>query len=345
MPKGIFKKFNIEEVSNLIEDYKNGLSTNKLGPKYGCDSKTVSRILKRNGIEVLAKPFKLNTIQLNAFINDYTNGKTYSQLETKYNIERECVANTLVRCGVERRDPVGVRQHKVNDDFFEVIDTEEKAYWLGFLTTDGWITKGNTYRPNTVGIHLANKDKDHLEKFKKAIDSDYEIHVNKSNNNSVYYSVVSEKMVADLAQYGVVICKTGRCYFPEGLISQELVRHYWRGCVDGDGCLSALVTEDKFLDRTDFCGDYCLVNAFKQYCSINNINGYFSRDHRVKTNFWIYETWDIDASKLNDLLYQNCNIVLNRKLIRYQNLLQSVFIKYKGNENHYKSSLIQIKPL
>lgn len=35
------------------------------------------------------------------------------------------------------------RQYNVNDSYFHTIDSEDKAYWLGFLYADGYITEGN----------------------------------------------------------------------------------------------------------------------------------------------------------------------------------------------------------
>lgn len=31
----------------------------------------------------------------------------------------------------------------LNEHFFDVIDTEEKAYWLGFIFADGYVAKDN----------------------------------------------------------------------------------------------------------------------------------------------------------------------------------------------------------
>ena len=58
---------------------------------------------------------------------------------------------------------IGFRsKYPVNEDYFEDINTKEKAYWLGVLYADGAINKNNSVR-------LGMKDKDHIEKFKKAI--------------------------------------------------------------------------------------------------------------------------------------------------------------------------------
>ena len=48
---------------------------------------------------------------------------------------------------------------------FEIIDTEEKAYWLGFLYADGSVSSTD----NRIELGLAEKDLNHIEKFKEFI--------------------------------------------------------------------------------------------------------------------------------------------------------------------------------
>lgn len=57
----------------------------------------------------------------------------------------------------------------VDRHYFDTIDNENKAYWLGFIYADGWVSSnGRSYE---VGIELGAKDIIHLEKFKKCINS------------------------------------------------------------------------------------------------------------------------------------------------------------------------------
>jgi hypothetical protein len=55
-----------------------------------------------------------------------------------------------------------------NRHIFDVIDTPEKAYWLGFIIADGYLNDNK----NMLRIKLGNKDKCHLEKFIKFLDGD-----------------------------------------------------------------------------------------------------------------------------------------------------------------------------
>lgn len=48
---------------------------------------------------------------------------------------------------------------------FENIDTEEKAYWLGFLYADGCVGS----KESKVELSLAEKDLRHMEKFRSFI--------------------------------------------------------------------------------------------------------------------------------------------------------------------------------
>src|SRR5271166_7037406 len=59
---------------------------------------------------------------------------------------------------------------QLNHSIFETIDSEEKAYWLGFLLADGSIQVRKNVQ-KIVKLALAIEDKEHLEKFKKFVNS------------------------------------------------------------------------------------------------------------------------------------------------------------------------------
>ena len=48
---------------------------------------------------------------------------------------------------------------------FEKIDTEDKAYWLGFLYADGSVGS----KENKIELGLAEQDLHHIEKFRDFI--------------------------------------------------------------------------------------------------------------------------------------------------------------------------------
>lgn len=118
---------------------------------------------------------------------------------------------------------------KFNHDFFETIDTEAKAYWLGFLYADGCIadTMGSTLRLD-LGLH--ERDKNHVEKLHQALDSCINIRKYGKVVRSSHYSV---KLCSDLIKLGCTPRKSLTLTFPE--IDKTLIHHFVRGYFDGDG--------------------------------------------------------------------------------------------------------------
>ena len=93
-------------------------------------------------------------------------------------------------------------KYSFNENYFEKIDSFDKAYWLGFIAADGYITK-STNGQNVLGINLGEKEP--LEKFKFCINSDHPINLYNSTNpyndtisNAFRIILVSNKTVNDI---------------------------------------------------------------------------------------------------------------------------------------------------
>ena len=120
--------------------------------------------------------------------------------------------------------------YSVNTKFFEVINTEEKAYFLGLLFADGHISKNNC-------LMLTMKDLDIIEKFKKSIESEHPIKYNKDKNPTI--NIRSKKICEDLKKIGF---NNKKSYFVDfekilSFIPKELLNHFVRGMFDGDGSI------------------------------------------------------------------------------------------------------------
>ena len=121
----------------------------------------------------------------------------------------------------------------LNENYFENIDTEDKAYILGLLAADGWVTERN--------IHIALQDRDAkiLDVIRKALNSNAPIKIKTRENDSWgrrplhHVTFGSVKMVKDLAKYGIVPNKSKVGKYPK--IPKSLEQHYIRGLWDGDG--------------------------------------------------------------------------------------------------------------
>ena len=123
--------------------------------------------------------------------------------------------------------------HKFNHNYFKTIDTEEKAYILGFLYADGYNSD------KQVVISQLEQDVDILEKINKALDADNQIKrkLQSTNNKTVCQLCYSSiDMCTDLTNLGCFRNKSLACTFPT-FLDKSLVRHFIRGYFDGDGCV------------------------------------------------------------------------------------------------------------
>lgn len=193
--------------------------------------------------------------------------------------------------------PDGKKQ--IDSHYFDTIDTEEKAYWLGFLTADGYVSNANA-----IELCLAEIDKDHVEKFKKAISSKHAISLKKAKLEgkeflSYRISIKDTTMANALRSYGLTSDKSYTAYIPE--IPSNLMKHYIRGLFDGDGSIMTRSSNTNLLNISFISGspkmieDFC--NVIKEYIgiemNIRNTRGLvearLSHQYKIKSFVnWMY---------------------------------------------------------
>lgn len=152
-------------------------------------------------------------------------------------------------------------------DFF-IKNTAESFYWAGFIAADGCVEKKKTARnTNRLSIHLAKKDKEHLEKFKKSINFTGPI---EDKGNSCRITIHSAKICKDLEQFNIVPRKTKIYTFPKWMIGSSLVNHFMRGYFDGDGSVYVRKGKGRFIDTLNFkiCGTESFVSTYKDVLAI-----------------------------------------------------------------------------
>lgn len=138
---------------------------------------------------------------------------------------------------------MGSNHPGLNENYFEQIDTKEKAYWLGFLYADGCVKP-----KRQIMLCLSIKDKEQVEKFCNAVSANKDqIKIRKHAIKSIgktYYSanifICSDKMFNDLSLHGCGPNKTMRLALPS-LNSEELYKAFLLGYYDGDGTSASSV--------------------------------------------------------------------------------------------------------
>lgn len=222
-----------------------------------------------------------------------------------------------------------MRKHYFNEDFFENIDTEEKAYWLGFISADGNVCKtSKVYNSWRISINLNQIDHNHLEKFKKSIESnDIEIndYIHKGSFSNINgskmskISVNSYKMCNDLIKLGVTPNKSYSIEMPN--IREDLIRHYLRGYFDGDGCYYYKKYPNRVRYSFEVVGmSEIILSQFKNILSLVDIKlNIYKRDRNNSIRLMTSSKNEI--IKLIHYLYDDCNIYLDRKYEKINDIL------------------------
>lgn len=230
------------------------------------------------------------------------------------------IKRVLLKNNIYIRNRSEARQkYFYNKDFFEVIDTEEKAYWLGFIAADGNITKKNYLNKQyRLRIQLAEKDKEHLEKFNKSIEGNLNIRL--SIRQQLYKNEVKEykkceiyvdctKIVNDLEDKGIYENKSLILDFSKN-IPFELYRHYIRGYFDGDGSFSYNKKTSDY--RFRLYGTKKLLTVVKDY---------FNHEVKITKQKNIYRLSYGGrqlVKRILDHLYFDATIYLERKYNKFQ---------------------------
>lgn len=121
-------------------------------------------------------------------------------------------------------------KYQYDETVFRDIDTDEKAYWLGFIAADGCTHSGNRAG---LFIGLAPKDKILLESFKKFIQTNKPIY---SYPNVVMLNLLGPTIASDLISYGIIVGREKQFLMPS--INPKFYSHFIRGYSDGDGSIT-----------------------------------------------------------------------------------------------------------
>jgi hypothetical protein len=157
------------------------------------------------------------------------------------------------------------RKYDLDDSFFDVIDTEAKAYWLGFITADGCVQAGAAgaagWQRHSVSVGLKPSDAGHLEKLKADIAAENPVFTSPQVASVALSSI---HLTESLIRLGVTPRKSMTA--TPWIGPDHLMRHYWRGMVDGDGSIVRHAGErDKW--RLTLCGTEACMEAFRTWAA------------------------------------------------------------------------------
>ncbi len=321
--KRIFSK---EEINDIINRYKDKETIASLCLKYKSCQKVINRVLKKEGIfEIRKKGYthpekqKFPKKDLLKIGNRFKKGEDLSEIAKEYNGTYGGLYTSLKRIGFQfGKNGFRKRKYDLDDYYFDNINTQEKAYFLGYLYADGNVSK----KRNELILNLNKKDKNILLKFKRLLSSNRPLSERKKTNQFVLL-INSPQIKKSLIKYGCIPCKSNILTYPS-FLKPELENHFIRGYFDGDGWfkqVKSYLSKKNVLSKKGVAGiisskNFCLefVNKLEKM----GISAKFDKKDYANGRVRVVNICgNRNVIKFMDWIYKNSTIHLDRKYKKY----------------------------
>lgn len=310
------------------------ISCEQIAKKLGIGASTVVRNLRKIGVEVASHPHA-GKFNIDDAIKLYTQDKIpIHKIAEIFKSTEKTISKVLKENNIEV-----TRVLKFNEHVFDIIDSEEKAYWLGFLWADGCVVSVNPEKPNyAIELDLSSKDRNHLVKFCHFLSlSEDRIKEKicppgklvKKERKVSRVQISSKHMWKTLVSYGMVPRKTYDERFPydNTFENPDLIRHFIRGYFDGDGCLTWHDKEHTHPEVSIIGLEDFLLKLISYLPKELHKPIYKSKNSILYETNWAYNK----AFIFLNFIYNNSNIVLDRKFNIYSSLLLKKSNAQSGN--------------
>jgi intein-encoded DNA endonuclease-like protein len=307
----VSKKYSTESKEKAISLYQEELSANRVSNILGVNEATIRMWLKNNNITIRdgsSYNIKHDSQTVEKIIELYNKGMYTTDIEKMLNLKRGIASYVLRKQGIDLRHR-GPKSKIGNEEFFDVIDNELKAYFLGWIMADGNISI--TDGQYSLKIHISLKDRELIDKFLVSINSSNKTNVKQEGNPSYYVSLTSVHMCKSLINLGVTPRKSGKEPFPNQIPS-NLYPHFIRGVFDGDG-----ITCTGNSPRSGFVGSKHMLDRIIEI--INTPDRKLIQNNKNKDIYYFLGGKSF-SRKLYEFLYKDSTIWLQRKRERLEKI-------------------------
>lgn len=294
----------------IMELRKEGQYIKDIAKKYNASVSMVQRLVLANGGRIRKE---LTEADKKEICRLYTEEKvSIDHIGDRYHKGPDAIKDVLKELGIQILSmPERKQKYRINQNYFDNIDTPEKAYVLGLMITDGCIYH------NSMLISLQEDDRHILEDIKKLMESEHPLRYTPSSTRDGYICkpkytlcIVNKHNAENWKKHGVVENKTHIAEYPKWL-PNELFPAFMRGVVDGDGSII------KTRDRVSIVGTQMLLEGIQNKLIDFNIDSKIlgCKNHPITRLMYIDRKDNV--KKFLDLIYKNSTIHLKRKYDRY----------------------------
>lgn len=294
-----------------------------------------------------------NNQEIEEAVKLYNDGASFTELSKLFNCSLTGIRDFLVENRYIKsrgnKDITGKdynKRHSCNDSFFDKIDSEKKAYWLGYLFADGY----NNTDKKVINFGQSEPQEEMVYRLKEDLEASQPISINGPRINTIRgkeitskpahkITITSKQLSEDLAKHGCTQGKTFTITFPN--IDDQFKSHFIRGYFDGDGS----IVNTKHLKGTsgaqfNIIGTLdLLLGIQKELVEKAGLNEVKISPARKDSQVYQLIYGGIEnVKKFYSYLYSNSEIYLPKK----KNIFESVLKLYKDRDNN-KDSVRQEK--
>jgi len=274
--------------------------------------------------------------------NQYKNGLSQVEISKIYNCSNATISNLLKRNAVKIRSRENNRrQININVDYFENIDSHEKAYILGYMIADGNIGKNL----NAIKFTCKKEDMEILEKLKEELGSEHKISIQKYGKNSfkpdaekAVFVFSSKKMKEDLNNLGIFPNKTKTVCVPK--IDDVFVNSLILGIFDGDGCFYIDERRAKRVELSITCNNF--VCDYIKSIFEEKFNAKVGEQRRMGSSSKVKSiriSSYVSVLRIMNWLYKDSSIFLKRKREKYEYFLKYIINRAGFDKKTYNKCL------
>ena len=319
--------FSLKQKTQILELYKKNINSTQIGILLNLNRKKISIFLKEEGLET--NRMKITIEEEQKVVELVKSGKTITEI-IKITKRSECsITKIIKKMGIRKLVIETTKKYNYNDSFFEKIDTEEKAYWLGFLYADGSIGRKKE-KIESVNLQLGTKDEHHLKKFAEQMTVNFseqqiKTKITKLKENvheGKLFSIYSTKIAEDLIKLGCVPNKSLILKFPtKEQVPEELIHHFMRGYFDGDGCiyLSKKYNKTSF----DIAGTEKFCESYRLKLNKNITKKEKKKFGKAGKNVVFRESEKKRIKEIEKFLYCDATVFLERKKEKFKQITEN----------------------
>lgn len=306
----------------IIELYNSGKSALEISKIVNHDRQTIKRLLIKNNINVRNRQTCNLPLEekINQIIPLYQKNGKLDHVAKEIGVSRWFVTKFLRANNIKLSEHPG-RKYDINDNFFEKIDNEANAYFLGLIAADGHI--GIYGGSETLVVGLIKDDIKILEIMRSRMNAGNPVRTyeRKDQRDFSMFSVVSSKIYNDLTKLNITPRKSLTLEFPNfDQVPENLIHHFIRGYFDGDGCITRHINRCRNKEYFYPCIKICGTREFLESLRIIFQNYGITcgrklcKRHKNDTNMY---SLDFSGYKAVDIFYNNifkdATIFLDRK--------------------------------